>query len=246
MGMNVTELTISYYGNLALKRINLQFESGSLTGIIGPNGAGKSTLIKGILNLIPKSRGSVLLDGKDIKEQQKQIAYVAQRQSLDLSFPIDVLGVVLLGTYPKLGLIKRPGKKERRLALSCLEKVGMADFAKQQIAELSGGQLQRVFLARALAQEATWIFLDEPFVGIDAASETIIIRLLKTLRDEGKSIVIVHHDLHKVTDYFDQLIILNKEVIASGPVARTFTMENMKRAYGDVIGELAILGGKTR
>lgn len=151
--------------------------------------------------------------------------------------------MVLFGTYPRVGLFRQPGKKEKALAWACLAKVGMTEFAKRQIGELSGGQLQRVFIARALAQEADWIFLDEPFVGIDATSEKIIVDLLKQLRDEGKSIVIVHHDLHKVRDYFDQLILLNQTLIAAGSVEEVFVAENMKQAYGAEIVDMMSLGG---
>ncbi|MCB5952434.1 metal ABC transporter ATP-binding protein [Enterococcus sp. BWT-B8] len=240
----INHLTISYKRKIAVQIENLIITKNQLTGIIGPNGAGKSTLLKGMLGLIPINRGEVVYKNQPVSRQLNKFAYVEQRQEIDLSFPIDVFGVVLLGTYPKIGLIKRPGKKEKELAWSCLEKVGMADFAHNQIGELSGGQLQRVFIARALAQEAEWIFLDEPFVGIDATSEKIIIDLLKQLRDEGKSIVIVHHDLHKVRDYFDQLVLLNKQVIAFGSVDQVFEVDNMKKTYGEEIAEMLRLGGK--
>ncbi|MBL1229816.1 metal ABC transporter ATP-binding protein [Enterococcus sp. BWB1-3] len=242
--LSINHLTISYKRKIAVQIENLIITKNQLTGIIGPNGAGKSTLLKGMLGLIPINRGEVVYKNQPVSRQLNKFAYVEQRQEIDLSFPIDVFGVVLLGTYPKIGLIKRPGKKEKELAWSCLEKVGMADFAHNQIGELSGGQLQRVFIARALAQEAEWIFLDEPFVGIDATSEKIIIDLLKQLRDEGKSIVIVHHDLHKVRDYFDQLVLLNKQVIAFGSVDQVFEVDNMKKTYGEEIAEMLKLGGK--
>ena len=154
-----------------------------------------------------------------------------------------MFGVVLFGTYPHLKMFQRPGKKEKAFALECLEKVGLTKFADRQISELSGGQLQRVFIARALAQQAEWILLDEPFAGIDATSEKIIIELLKKLRDEGKSIVIVHHDLHKVTDYFDEVILLNKGLIAAGPVDQTYTTKNMEKTYGNEITQMLKIGG---
>ncbi|MGC6769885.1 metal ABC transporter ATP-binding protein [Enterococcus sp. LJL51] len=240
----IENLTITYKNRTALEAIDVVVKEEQLTGILGPNGAGKSTFLKGVLQLIPALSGKSTYLGQPIKKRLKRFAYVEQRQNIELAFPINVIDVVLLGTYPKLGMIKRPGKKEKQLAWKCLEKVGMTDFAQNQISELSGGQLQRVFIARALAQEAEWIFLDEPFAGIDAASEKIMIQLLKQLRDEGISMMIVHHDLHKVQDYFDQVILLNRELIAAGPVAEVFNLDNMKQAYGEEIAEMLKLGGK--
>lgn len=240
--ISVKNLTVAYQGKLAIDRINVNIPNGVITGIIGPNGAGKSTLLKGMMGLIKTESGVTTVGGASIKEMQKNIAYVEQRSLIDLSFPIKVSEVVLLGTFPKLGLFRRPKKAEKEKVLDCLEKVKMSEFKDRQIGELSGGQLQRVFIARALAQEADIIFLDEPFVGIDMVSEQVIIHLLKEMRDEGRTIVIVHHDLHKVTDYFDDLIILNHRLIASGPVAQTFTTQNIQEAYGDVMGQVIIKG----
>lgn len=240
--ISVNNLTVAYQGKLAIDRINVNIPNGVITGIIGPNGAGKSTLLKGMMGLIKTESGVTTVGGAPIKEMQKNIAYVEQRSLIDLSFPIKVSEVVLLGTFPKLGLFRRPKKAEKEKVLDCLEKVKMSEFKDRQIGELSGGQLQRVFIARALAQEADIIFLDEPFVGIDMVSEQVIIHLLKEMRDEGRTIVIVHHDLHKVTDYFDDLIILNHRLIASGPVAETFTTQNIQEAYGDVMGQVVIKG----
>lgn len=226
-----------------MQQVSLQLSAGKLTGIVGPNGAGKSTLMKGILRLIKTQSGRIFYGEEPLSKQRQKIAYVEQRQDIDLSFPIDVFGVVLFGTYPHLKMFQRPGKKEKAFALECLEKVGLTKFADRQISELSGGQLQRVFIARALAQQAEWILLDEPFAGIDATSEKIIIELLKKLRDEGKSIVIVHHDLHKVTDYFDEVILLNKGLIAAGPVDQTYTTKNMEKTYGNEITQMLKIGG---
>ncbi|MEK6190329.1 MAG: metal ABC transporter ATP-binding protein, partial [Carnobacterium alterfunditum] len=188
-------------------------------------------------------QGTVTFWGNQLKYVQKDIAYVEQRQDIDLSFPINVFDTVLLGTYPKLGLIKRPGKKEKQLAKEALETVDMQAFSQRQISELSGGQLQRVFIARAIAQQPDWFFLDEPFVGIDIVSEEVIVKVLKKLRDEGKSMVIVHHDLSKVTKYFDHLIMLNKSVIADGPVDQVFKKDNLSSIYGNSFFDLAT-GGK--
>ncbi|GLY11036.1 metal ABC transporter ATP-binding protein [Pseudobacillus badius] len=229
--LTVKNLFVSYHGNEALRDVSFSVDPGSLIGIIGPNGAGKSTLIKALLNLIPKDQGEVKIYGKSIKEMRKFIAYVPQRSYIDWDFPITVLDAVIIGCYPALGLFKRPKKKEKAWALQCLEKVGMQDFSKRQIGELSGGQQQRVFLARALAQKAQVFFLDEPFVGIDAASEETIIHILKELRTNGKTILVVHHDLSKVNDYFDQLIVLNKELIGSGKIDQVLQADVLSKAY---------------
>lgn len=236
--ITIQQLSVAYQGTVALKEIEVAIQPKEISGIIGPNGAGKSTFMKAMLGLIPRIAGEVSFGGLSLKEARKKIAYVEQRNELDLSFPIDVLGVVLLGTYPSLKFGKRPGKKEKAQARQALKKVGMESYEKRQISELSGGQLQRIFIARALAQRAEWIFLDEPFVGIDAVSEKKIFSILKELKAEGKTIVIVHHDLHKVEEYFDEVILLNKKLVAAGPVFETFTSENLKIAYGEVIGQL--------
>lgn len=236
--INIQHLSAAYQGKTALKDIDVAIKPQNITGIIGPNGAGKSTFMKALLGLVPKTSGEIVFGGKAIREVRKKIAYVEQRSELDLSFPIDVFGVVLLGTYPSLRLGQRPGKKEKERAKQALEKVDMSNYAKRQISELSGGQLQRVFIARALAQGAEWIFLDEPFVGIDAVSEKKIFSILKALKEEGKTLLIVHHDLHKVEAYFDEVILLNQELIASGPVSQIFTAENLQRAYGEIISQL--------
>lgn len=241
--MEVKNMTVAYQGKIALDNISLSIHRGRITGIIGPNGAGKSTLIKGMLGLVKTSQdGKTLVHGEDIKSQRKKIAYVEQRNVLDLSFPIDVEGVVMLGTYPNLGYFKRPGKAERQRAQEALATVKMDNFAKRQIGELSGGQLQRVFIARALAQEAEIFLLDEPFIGIDAVSEALIMDLLKDLKDQGKTIAIVNHDLHKVKEYFDDVVILNRHLIDSGSVENTFTTSNIRKAYGDSMGDVIVRG----
>src|SRR5699024_2394735 len=191
--IEVNNLTVSYYGKEVVKDVSFSFTSGKLIGIIGPNGAGKSTLLKAMLGLIPRDRGQITISGQAVNEWRKKIAYVPQRTQIDWDFPITVRDTVLLGTYPNLGLFKIPLKREKQLADECLEKVGMDAVEKRQISQLSGGQQQRVFLARALAQKADIFFLDEPFVGIDVASERMIIEILQQLRDEGKTIFIVHH-----------------------------------------------------
>jgi iron/zinc/copper transport system ATP-binding protein len=229
--INVRHLHVSYYGNEVVSDVNFSFDHGKLIGIIGPNGAGKSTLMKALLGLIPKDKGEISFQGKTIKEVRKKIAYVPQRNNIDWDFPIIVRDTVLLGTYPGLKVFRRPGKAEKKLALDCLEQVGMEEFSNRQIGELSGGQQQRVFLARALAQNADYFFLDEPFVGIDVASEKTIIKILKDLRNAGKTVFVVHHDLSTVEDYFDELVLINKELIESGPVQNVFKPDLMKKAY---------------
>jgi|SRR5690625_1463623 len=229
--IEVNHLHVSYYGNEVVRDVSFSFDNGNIIGIIGPNGAGKSTLMKAILGLISKDKGEVSFQGQSIKEIRKKIAYVPQRNNIDWDFPIIVRDTVLLGTYPGLKLFQRPRKAEKELAQNCLQQVGMADFSNRQIGELSGGQQQRVFLARALAQQAEYFFLDEPFVGIDATSEKTIINILKDLRDAGKTVFVVHHDLSTIEDYFDELVLINKELIESGPVQKVFKPELMNKAY---------------
>lgn len=229
--IEVNNLSVSYHSCLALKNINFSINKGNLVGIVGPNGAGKSTLIKAILGLIKKDYGTIKIFNKDVKNVRKRLAYVPQRNDIDWDFPITVLDTVLIGTYPKLGIWRRPRRAEKEWAYKCLQQVGMDNCSHKQIGELSGGQQQRIFLARALAQQADMFFLDEPFVGVDIASEEMIIRILKQLRDDGKTIFVVHHDLTTVTKYFDQLILLNKQLIKYGPVEDVFTKKFITKAY---------------
>lgn len=240
--ISVNDLHVSYYGKDAINGVSLAVRPQNIVGIIGPNGAGKSTLIKAILNLIPIDKGEIEIFGSNINDVRKKIAYVPQRNLIDWDFPINVLDTVLIGTYPSLGFFKRPKKNEREWAYECLRKVGMENFSKRQIGELSGGQQQRVFLARALAQKADLFFLDEPFVGIDMASEETIIQLLKDLRDQGKTVVVVHHDLSKASDYFDELVLLNKELISYGKVQEVLQPEVMMRAYEGQLSFIKNLG----
>jgi manganese/zinc/iron transport system ATP- binding protein len=200
--------------------------------IVGPNGAGKTTLIKAILGLLTPAAGRVLIYGQPFEEQRRVVGYVPQRGSVDWDFPTSVLDVVMMGRYGELGWIKRPGKKEKRMAIEALEKVGMSDYLNRQISQLSGGQQQRVFLARALIQDASVYFMDEPFQGVDAKTERAIIAILQELRSSGKTVIVVHHDLQTVPEYFDWVTLLNVRRIASGPVNEVFTDENLRLAYG--------------
>ncbi|MHA8111310.1 metal ABC transporter ATP-binding protein [Lactobacillaceae bacterium Melli_B4] len=229
--LTISNLSVSYGDTPVFSNISLKVGSGKITGIIGPNGAGKSTMIKAILGLIKSQSGTSDYDGKPLKAMRKKIAYVEQRKDLDLSFPIDVFDLVLTGSYGKLGLFRSPGKAEKAAAADALTQVNMQEFAKRQIGNLSGGQLQRVFVSRAILQEAEIVILDEPFVGIDLQSERDIMRILKKWRDEGKTIIVVHHDLNKVSDYFDDLIILNHGIVAYGPTNEVYNASNMAKAF---------------
>jgi manganese/zinc/iron transport system ATP- binding protein len=229
----VQDLTVLYREKPALWDVDLQIPAGRLCAIVGPNGAGKSTLIKAVLGLVPKASGQVRFFGQSLEHARKRIGYVPQRGSVDWDFPTNVLDVVMMGLYGQLGWFKRPGKPHREAALRCLAQVSMQDFAHRQISQLSGGQQQRVFLARALAQDADLYFMDEPFAGVDTVTEEAILRVLHELKERGKTVVVVHHDLETVRTYFDYLTLLNVQVIASGPMSETFTPENLKRTYGE-------------
>lgn len=230
--LEVTGLTVTYQSKPALWDVHLSIPEGVMAAIIGPNGAGKSTLIKAALDLIPRAGGEARFFGQTYVQARKRIGYVPQRGSVDWDFPTSVLDVVQMGLYGKLGWLKRPGKSEREQAFAALEQVGLADFAERQIGQLSGGQQQRTFLARALVQQADLYFMDEPFAAVDAVTERAIVDLLQNLRASGKTVVVVHHDLQTVTEYFDYIALLNVELIASGKTAQTFTEDNLKRAYG--------------
>ncbi len=232
LAVEVNDLTVAYREKPVLWDVDMQIPAGKLAAIIGPNGAGKSTLMKSILGLLPVAAGSVRIFGQPYERQRLRVGYVPQRSSVDWDFPTSALDVVLMGTYGQVGWFRQPGRRERAWALHCLEQVGMADFAPRQISQLSGGQQQRVFLARALAQRAELYFMDEPFVGVDAVTERAIIGLLQTLRNEGKTVVCVHHDLDTAPVYFDWVTLLNVRLIASGPMETAFTSENINRAYG--------------
>lgn len=225
-------LTVSYADTPAVFSLDATFEAGAMTAIVGPNGAGKSTMLKAALGIVPSVSGRVTVFGRDLDQSRHRIAYVPQRASVDWDFPTTVIDVVLMGLYRQLGLLRRVRDRHRATAMDCLDRVGMRDFADRQIGQLSGGQQQRVFLARALAQGADLYLLDEPFAGVDAATEKAIIDVLKGLRDEGRTVVAVHHDLSTVTDYFDRVLLMNVRTIAEGPVDDAFTPETLQAAYG--------------
>lgn len=229
--LEIHDLTVAYNEVPVLWDIELEIPHGILIAIVGPNGAGKSTLIKTALQLVKPMSGSISFFGKKYKQKRKKIGYVPQRGSVDWDFPTDVLDVVMMGRYGQLGWFKRPTKKDKELALEAIDRVGMMPFIHRQINQLSGGQQQRVFLARALVQDADIYFMDEPFQGIDAKTEKSIVKVLQNLRDRNKTVVVVHHDLTTVSEYFDWVTLLNTSIIATGPVNEIFTEENVFKTY---------------
>jgi len=236
--VEIHDLTVSYDKRPVLWNIDLELPPGELVGVIGPNGAGKSTLIKAALGLLPCDRGWVRFFGEPLEKQRLAVGYVPQRESVDWDFPVTVRDVVLMGTYGRLGWWRSPGAAERQLADQCLVDVGLWEFRNRQISNLSGGQRQRVFLARALAQQSRVYFMDEPFVGVDAATEAAIVGLLRQLKTRGCTVVVVHHDLQSAPNYFDRILLLNMRLVACGPTAEVFTPELLQKTYG---GRLTIL-----
>ena len=236
--IEIADLTVAYHQKPVLWEINLRIPRGALVGIVGPNGTGKSTLMKAVLDLVPKVSGTVQVLGQEIKQVRHRLAYVPQRESVDWDFPATVADVVLMGLYREVGWFWPTRAEHRRRAMAALEQVGIAELANRQISQLSGGQQQRTFLARALVQAADVFLLDEPFAAVDAATEQSIIEVLRTLQQNGKTVLVVHHDLHTVPQYFDFLVLINVRAVAWGPMAETFTPENLKRTYG---GRLTIL-----
>ena len=236
--LEIHDLTVAYQKRPVLWGVDVEVPAGQLVGVIGPNGAGKSTLIKAAMGLLPVSSGWVKVFGQPVKDNLRRVGYVPQRESVDWDFPVSVMDVVLMGRYGHLGLFKRPRKEDREVARECLEKVKMLPYADRQISNLSGGQQQRVFLARALAQESDLYFMDEPFAGVDAATEAAIVTILQELKDQGKTLLVVHHDLPTAKTYFDSLLLLNMRVVAFGPTEEVFNYDLLQSTYG---GRLTIL-----
>ncbi len=234
-------LSVAYRAHPVLRGVDLAVPAGIVMGIVGPNGAGKSTLIKAMLGLVKPLTGTSEFFGQPLARVRRRIGYMPQSTSVDWDFPTTVLDVVTMGTYGSLGWIRRPGRAERARALSALEQTGIPQLASNQIGELSGGQRQRVFLARTLVQAPDIYFMDEPFQGIDAKSQQAIVSVLHTLREQGKTVVIVHHDLATVRDYCDHVTLLNRRVVASGPADESFTRENIRTAYEVTAGDDAFL-----
>jgi manganese/zinc/iron transport system ATP- binding protein len=230
--LEVRGLTAAYREKPVLWDVSFRVPEGQLVGIVGPNGAGKTTLLKVVMGLMRPAAGKVRVFGQSFERARREVGYVPQRGSVDWDFPTDALDVVQMGLYGQLGWFRRPGKKERGIAEECLEKVGMSQFAHRQISQLSGGQQQRVFLARALAQDARLYLMDEPFAGVDYTTERAIVSLLREIKAQGRTVVAVHHDLQTVTEYFDRVVILNRHLVAEGPMEQAFTRENVEAAYG--------------
>ncbi len=230
--IEVKGVSVSYHTKRVLTNIHLNIEGGNVIGVVGPNGAGKSTLFKSILGLIEYNTGEIKVLGKEIQDVRKQVVYVPQKDDVDWSFPATVMDIVLMGRYPHKKILERINKEDKRIAMEALEEMGIADLAKRQIGALSGGQQQRVFIARSLAQGGDIMLLDEPFVGVDMTTEEKIIQLLKKLASQGKTLLVVHHDLAVVDEYFDKVILLNQRLIAYGDTDVTFTKENMAKTYG--------------
>jgi manganese/zinc/iron transport system ATP- binding protein len=236
--LSIHDLTVAYNRKPVLWDIEYEAPDRSVIAIVGPNGAGKSTLLRAVLGLVPAASGLVEVYGRPVARQRHLIGYVPQRGSVDWDFPVSALEVVAMGLYGRIGWLRPVARRHRETARACLDQVGMADYADRQISQLSGGQQQRVFLARALAQEAKLYFMDEPFAGVDAATETAIVDVLHRLKDEGRTVIAVHHDLQTVPEYFEHVLLLNGRVVAAGPVAEAFTPDNLRRTYG---GRLTLL-----
>jgi manganese/zinc/iron transport system ATP- binding protein len=229
--IDIHDLTVAYHDKPAVWDVDLTIPPGVLVGVVGPNGAGKTTLLKAMLGLIKPVSGRVLIHGQPYTSNRQAVAYVPQRRSVDWEFPTTAFDVVLMGTFGQLGWIRRPGHRQKEAAAEALARVGLSDFARRQINQLSGGQQQRVFLARALVQSAPVYVMDEPFQGVDAPTEQAIVNLLRELRSQGRTVLVVHHDLSTVQDYFDYVTLLNVRKVASGPVREVFTEENLKATY---------------
>lgn len=234
----IRDVTVAYHRKPVLWNVSLEVKAGSLIGLVGPNGAGKSTLLKAIVDMVPRISGDVSVFGKPYRQRRSSIAYVPQRETVDWDFPATALDVVLMGTYGQLGWFRRVGPAQREAATSALRKMGIEHLAQRQISQLSGGQQQRTFLARALTQDADLYLMDEPFAAVDASTEQAIITLMRELSAQKKTIVVVHHDLHTVPNYFDHLVLLNMRLVASGPTSEVFTQENLQKTYG---GKLTLL-----
>ncbi len=236
--VEIHDMTVAYHRKPVLWDVDIILPERKLIAVVGPNGAGKSTLIKAALGLVPLASGKVEIYGQPYARQRHLVGYVPQRESVDWDFPVTVFDVVLMGTYGRLGWIRRPGPRERQQAREALAQVALESLAERQIRQLSGGQQQRVFLARALVQDAQIYFMDEPFAGVDAATEQAIVALLKQLRERGKTVIVVHHDLQTVRQYFDYVVLLNMRLVDAGPTETTFTNENLQKTFG---GRLTIL-----
>ncbi len=240
--LSVTDLTVAYQRKPVIWDIEFDIPQGSLVGVVGPNGAGKSTLLKAIMDLVPTVSGRVSIFGNSYRNQRQRVGYVPQRESVDWDFPVDVLDVVTMGRYRSIGWCRPVRNQDKQLAMTALERVGLADLAKRQISQLSGGQQQRTFLARALVQDADLYLMDEPFAAVDAATEKAIIEILKQMQAMGKTALVIHHDIQTVREYFDYVILINMRIVAHGPTEDVFTQSNLQKTYG---GRLTLLDQAT-
>lgn len=238
IALSVDDLTVAYHRKPVIWDVAIDLPAGSLIGVVGPNGAGKSTLLKAIMNLVPRASGRVEVFGKSYRANRHRVGYVPQRESVDWDFPVDALDVVTMGLYRQIGWCLPVRKKHRDAGMEALRRVGIADLANRQISQLSGGQQQRTFLARALVQDADLYLMDEPFAAVDASTEKAIVELLRELKRRGKTVVVIHHDLQTVPEYFDYAVLLNMRVVAHGPIEAVFTPENLQKTYG---GRLTLL-----
>ncbi len=236
--LSIHDLTVAYHRKPVIWDIDLEIPEGKLVGVVGPNGAGKSTLIKACLELVPRSSGAIRIYGEPYRKQRGIVGYVPQRESVDWDFPVNALDVVAMGTYASLGWFRPVSHRCKARAMHALDRVGLADYAHRQISHLSGGQQQRTFLARALAQDAKLYFMDEPFAAVDAATERAIVELLHELKSQGRTCIVVHHDLATVPEYFDHVVLLNMRVVETGPTEAVFTQENLRKTYG---GKLTLM-----
>ncbi len=236
--LSIHDVTVAYHRKPVLWDVDYDAPAGKLIAIVGPNGAGKSTLLKAVLDLVPTAAGRVMIYGQPYRDQRRLVGYVPQRESVDWDFPVSALDVVAMGRYGHLGWFKPVTRTHKHAARDALARVGLADFARRQISQLSGGQQQRVFLARALVQEAQLYLMDEPFAGVDAATEKAIVQILHDLRSGGRTVLVVHHDIQTVREYFDEVLLLNMRVVAHGPVEQVFTSDNLRKTYG---GRLTLL-----
>ena len=240
--LSVRDLTVAWHRKPVIWDIGFDVAPGQLVGVVGPNGAGKSTLLKAIMDLVPKASGRIEIFGQSYRKSRQRVGYVPQRESVDWDFPISVLDVVTMGLYGKIGWCMPVRRQHRDAARNALERVGISELANRQISQLSGGQQQRTFLARALVQDADLYLMDEPFASVDAATEKAIVELLRQMRQDGKTAIVIHHDLHTVSEYFDSVVLLNMRVVASGPTGTVFTRENLEKTYG---GRLTLLDEAT-
>jgi len=240
--LSIHDLTVAYHRKPVIWDVDLDLPEGKLIAVVGPNGAGKSTLLKACLDLVPRASGEVRVYGRPYRRQRGLVGYVPQRESVDWDFPVSALEVVAMGTYGRIGWCRPVRRRHREIAREALRHVGIGHLADRQIAQLSGGQQQRVFLARALAQDAKVYLMDEPFAAVDAATERAIVDLLRELRERGRTVLVVHHDLATVDRYFDWVVLLNMRVVAAGPTEEVFNNDNLKKTYGGKLTLLAEAG----